>query len=77
MLEKLDYGKVCSGWVPQMLTQDHKTYQMEVWQDLLHQFEAEGDKFLDSIVTRDEIWCGDIRIPQEKRSSRQSRQQGM
>jgi hypothetical protein len=33
-----------------MLTQDYKTYRVEVCQDLLHQFEAEGDKFLDSIV---------------------------
>ncbi|PNF23675.1 Mariner Mos1 transposase [Cryptotermes secundus] len=57
MLGKLDYGKVCSRWVPQMLTQDHKTHRMEVCQDLLHQFEAEGDKFLDSIVTEDETWC--------------------
>jgi hypothetical protein len=28
---------------------------MEVCQDLLHQFEAEGDKFLDSIITGNEM----------------------
>jgi hypothetical protein len=39
-----------------MLTQDHKTYRMEVFQDLLHQFEAESEKFLDSIITGDEMW---------------------
>ncbi|PNF30463.1 hypothetical protein B7P43_G12155 [Cryptotermes secundus] len=30
MLEKLDYSKVCSRWVPRMLTQNHKTHRMEV-----------------------------------------------
>ncbi|PNF40177.1 hypothetical protein B7P43_G08263 [Cryptotermes secundus] len=30
---------------------------MEVCQELLHQFEAESDKFLDSTVTGDETWC--------------------
>ena len=42
-----------------MLTQDHKTHRIEVCQDPLHQFEAEGDKFLDNIVIliRDETCC--------------------
>ncbi|PNF16036.1 hypothetical protein B7P43_G04626 [Cryptotermes secundus] len=31
MLGKLDYRKVCSRWVPRMLTQDHKTHRMEVY----------------------------------------------
>ncbi|PNF17980.1 hypothetical protein B7P43_G17450 [Cryptotermes secundus] len=68
MLGKLDYPKVCSRWVPQMLTQDHKTHRMEVCQELLHQFEAEGDKFLDSIVTGDETWCHHYE-PESKRQS--------
>jgi hypothetical protein len=51
-----------------MLTQDHKTQQMEVCQDLLHQSEAEGDKFLDSIVTGDETWCHHYK-PESKRQS--------
>jgi hypothetical protein len=49
-----------------MLTQDHKTYRMEVCQDLLHQLQAEGNKFLDSIVTGDETWCHE---PESKRQS--------
>mgnify|MGYP001853380855 CR=1 FL=1 len=28
----------------------------EVCQDLLNQYEAEGDSFLDCIITGDEIW---------------------
>ncbi|PNF39140.1 hypothetical protein B7P43_G01322 [Cryptotermes secundus] len=68
MLGKLDYCKVYSRWVPQMLTQDHKTHRMEVCQDLLHQSEAEGDKFLDSIVTGDETSCHHYE-PESKRQS--------
>jgi hypothetical protein len=42
---------------------------MEVCQDLLHQFEAEGEKFLDSIVTGDETWCQQYE-PESKRQSK-------
>ena len=35
-----------------MLTQEHK-----VCQDLLNQYETEGDSFLDHIITGDEMWC--------------------
>jgi hypothetical protein len=41
---------------------------MEACQDLLHQSEAEGDKFLDSIVTGDETWCYHYE-PESKRQS--------
>ena len=30
-----------------MLTQEHKEHRMQVCQDLLNQYEAEGDNFLD------------------------------
>ncbi|PNF20470.1 hypothetical protein B7P43_G07694 [Cryptotermes secundus] len=68
MWGKLDYQKVCSRWVLRMLTQDHKTHQMEVCQDLLHKFEAEGEKFLDSIVTRDEMWCHHYKLESKRQS---------
>ncbi|PNF14079.1 hypothetical protein B7P43_G02148 [Cryptotermes secundus] len=68
MLGKLDYRKVCSRWVPRMFTRDHKTHRTEVCQDLLHQFETEGDKFLDNIVTGDETWCHHYQ-PESKRQS--------
>jgi histone-lysine N-methyltransferase SETMAR len=41
---------------------------MEGYQDLLHQFGAEGDTFLDSIVTGDETWCHHYE-PDSKRQS--------
>jgi len=40
-----------------MLTQEHKEQRMQVFQDLLNQYEAEGDNFLDRIITGDETRC--------------------
>jgi len=53
MVATLEYCKVCARWVPQMLTQEHKEHRMQVCQDLLNQYEAEGDSFLDRIITGD------------------------
>jgi hypothetical protein len=41
---------------------------MEVYRDLLHQFEAEGDKFLDSIVTGDEMLCHQYKLESKRQS---------
>ena len=54
MVATLEYRKVCARWVPRMLTQEHKEHPMQVCQDLLNQYEAEGDSFLDRIITGDE-----------------------
>ena len=40
-----------------MLTQEHKEHHIQVCQDLLNQYKAEGDSFLDRIITGDETWC--------------------
>ena len=68
MLEHLGYHKVCARWVPRMLTEDHKTQRMAMCRDLLDHYEAEGDKFLHSIVTGDETWCHHYE-PESKRQS--------
>jgi len=57
MVAKLEYCNVCARWVPRMLTQEHKEQRMQVFQDLLNQYEAEGDNFLDRIITGDETRC--------------------
>ena len=57
MVATLEYRKVCARWVPRMLTQEHKEHRMQVCQDLLNQYEAECDSFLDRIITGDETWC--------------------
>jgi hypothetical protein len=38
-----------------MPTQEHKERRMQVYQDLLNQYEAEGDSFLDRIITGDHM----------------------
>jgi hypothetical protein len=52
--EKLDYRKLCTSWVPKMLTDDHKTKRMDSALKFLTRYAQEGDEFLDSIVTGDE-----------------------
>ena len=54
MVAMLEYRKVCARWVPRMFTREHKEQRMQVCQELLNQYEAEGDSFLDSIITGDE-----------------------
>jgi len=68
MVATLEYRKVCARWVPRMLTQEHKEHRMQVGQDLLNQYEAEGDSFLDRIVTGDETSCHHCE-PESKRQS--------
>ena len=50
----LEYHKVCARWVPQILTQKQKEHHRQVCQDLLNQYEAKGNSFLDHMVTIDE-----------------------
>jgi hypothetical protein len=52
--EKLEYRKLCTWWVPKMLTDNHKTKQMGSARKFLTCNTQEGDEFLDSIVTGDE-----------------------
>jgi hypothetical protein len=32
-------------------------HSMQICQELLNQYESEGDSFLDRIITGDETWC--------------------
>ncbi|XP_049806021.1 histone-lysine N-methyltransferase SETMAR-like [Schistocerca nitens] len=41
---------------------------MEIFWDLLNQYEAESDNFLNSIISRDEAWCH-YNKPESKRQS--------
>ena len=55
MVTKLGYYRVCTIWVPQMLTQKQKEHCMQVHHDPLSQYEAEGDGFLVCTVTGDKM----------------------
>jgi hypothetical protein len=54
--EKLRHRKFCAGWVPKMLTDDHKTKRMVSALKFVTRYVQEGDDFLDSIMTGDETW---------------------
>ena len=68
MVATLEYRKVCTRWVPQMLTQEHKEHRVQVFPDLLNQYEVEGDSFLECIITGDETWCHHYK-PESKQQS--------
>ena len=57
MVAALKYHEVCIRWVPQMLMQEQKEHHMQVCQDLLNKYKAEGDGFLDLIMTDNKMWC--------------------
>ena len=48
--------EVCARWVPQMLSQEQKEHHVQVFKDLLNQYEAEGGSFPCHIITSDETW---------------------
>jgi hypothetical protein len=54
--EKLGHRKLCAGWVPQILTDDHKTKRMISALNFVTRYAQEGDEFLDSIVNGEETW---------------------
>ena len=68
MVAMLEYCKVCARWIPRMLMQEHKEHRMQVCQDLLNQYEAEGDSFLDRIITGDEKWCHHYELESKRQS---------
>ena len=44
--EKLGYRKLCTRWVPKLLTDDHKTKRMVSALKFLKRYAHEGDEFL-------------------------------
>ncbi|GBL95563.1 hypothetical protein AVEN_54159-1 [Araneus ventricosus] len=55
---RLNYRKLCSRWVPKMLTDVHKTKQRRLGSALKFRTRCseEGNEFLNKIVTADETW---------------------
>jgi len=51
-----------------MLTQEQKEQHAQVCQELLNQYKAEGDSFLDHIFTDDEMWCLHYELESEHQS---------
>src|SRR3954464_12027053 len=59
-----------SRWVPKMLTEQHKQERVSACQQLLDSFSAEGETFLERIVTGDETWVHHYTL-ETRRSSMQ------
>ena len=55
VIENLGYRKLCARWVPKMLTIT-KLKRMGSELKFLTRYAQEGDEFLESIVTGNEIW---------------------
>lgn len=66
--EKLNFKKLCSRWVPRLLTEDHKVKRFATSLDFLTRYDEEGDDMLSQIVTGDETWVSHI-TPENKRQS--------
>ena len=83
-IDALGYSNVCTRWVPQSLTTEHRCQRKAIYSELSEHFDAEGETFLSRIVRGDETWAHHYepemkrqsvecitRNHQEKRSSRQ------
>jgi hypothetical protein len=53
---RLVFHKVSARWVPKQLTELHKEKHLYICKWLLDSHSAEGDHFLETIITGDEIW---------------------
>ncbi|GBM35103.1 hypothetical protein AVEN_15193-1 [Araneus ventricosus] len=51
---RLNYRKLCSRWVPKMLTDVHKTKGLSSALTFFTRYSEEGNDFLNKIVTGDE-----------------------
>ena len=66
----LQFHKLSARWVPRQLTAELKERRVDVCQELLKCFEAEGDGFLGRIVTGDETWVHYYQ-PETKKASKE------
>lgn len=66
--ERLNYRKLCSRWVPKMLTEVHKTKRLGSALTFLERYDVKGDEILSQIVTGDETWVAYV-TPESKQQS--------
>lgn len=66
--DRLGYHKLCSRWVPKMLTDEHKTKRLGSALTFLTRYNDEGEEFLNQIVTGDETWIRHL-TPESKQQS--------
>lgn len=66
--EKLGYHKFCARWIPKLLTDEHKIKRMSSAIDFLSRYDAEGEEFLNRIVTGDETWVAYVNVETKQQS---------
>ncbi|GFX69177.1 HTH_48 domain-containing protein [Trichonephila clavipes] len=66
--ERLNYRKLCSRWVPKILTDEHKTKSLGSALSSLERCSNEGDDFLSHIVSGDETGVAYV-TPETKQQS--------
>jgi len=64
----LGYRKMCARWVPNMLTEEHKTQRVACALTFIMRCHKKGDGMLSRTVTRDETWVFYI-TPESKQQS--------
>ena len=55
---QLGMKKVCTQWIPKLLTPIQPTNRVDCYQEFLKESEVNPAKFFDCIVTGDESWIG-------------------
>jgi len=65
---KFKFRKLCTRWVPKMLTEEHKLIRQTKALDFLTRYSEEGDTFLSRVVTGDETWVSHA-TPESKQHS--------
>jgi len=71
--DELKFRKVCARWAPKPLTPEMKERRVDTCQELLRRYEADGEVFLQRIVTGDESWVH-FYEPERNRQSMEWRQ---
>lgn len=64
----LRYSKVCARWVPRALSEEQKATRMMCSLTFLQRYHADGQHFIDHIVTGDETWLHHF-VPTTKRAT--------
>lgn len=65
---KLAYHKFCARWVPKILTEDHKKQRLAAALTFLEDYDKNGNKLIDRIVTGDETWVKHVNSETKRQS---------
>jgi transposase len=68
VFDKVRFRKLCSHWVPKMLTDEHKMKWQASALTFLTRYSEQGDDFLSCTVTGDETWVSHV-TPESKQQS--------